>query len=76
MFGAIEAGAALRLGAGGGATEAGMGSRASACTAAVESVIATVANATTEAPARRQIPSGVLRVTLRDFHRIAIIRFY
>src|SRR5580658_1582289 len=64
------------MGALGGAVNAGPGSRASACTAGVARVTTTAASTTDEAPAMRQIPSGVFRLVLRVFLRITIRPFY
>jgi len=72
----FKAGVALRMGEEGGGGEAGLGSRASACTGCVERITTTMASATDEAPARRQIPSGVFKLMLRDFLRITIWQFY
>jgi hypothetical protein len=69
-------GVGLRTGAPGGAIEAGLESRASACTGGVARNTTKPASATDEAPAVRQIPSGVFKFVLRVFLRITIRPFY
>src|ERR1039458_883182 len=70
------AGGALANGGAWGVVAEGRGSSASACTVRVEIVTTTAASATEEAPARRQIFSGVFKFLLRDFLFITIPPFY
>lgn len=69
-------GVALAAGGAGGAVAAALGSSASACTGGVERVTTTTASPTDEAPASRQIASGVFKLVLRVFLRITIRPFY
>jgi hypothetical protein len=70
------AGGALANGGVWGVVAVGRGSTASACTVRVEIVTTTAARATEEAPANRQILSGVFKLVLRDFLFMTICLFY